>query len=203
MNDQNQLKAIEEAKQEAKAKAERNSRRYMMDKQTFVCCGYNEYIMEKREPKTHIEVTWDQMIFIQKDKDVNGPKVIHFYATMYGVPEADRKTAEMKMLRDEQARIDNGGAPYVPPVVAPVVAPEPAKENGKAPAEPLKPEENAAVAGHRATLMAMETKEQVLAHAETVFGVKLALHPNTGKAKAVEAVISAMQERSEAETKTV
>ena len=203
MNDQNQKNQIEaaaKALQASKDEAARNMRRYMMDKQTFVCCGYNKYIMEVREPKTHIEVTWEQMAFVAKDKAANGPKIIHFLATMYGIPDADRRTAEMAMLRGEQERIDKGGDKYVPPA-------EEVKEPVKEPVAELKPEAertdaNAAIADLRATLTAMETKEAVLAHAETVFGIKLDLDKRIGKERAIEAVVAAMQARSEAAVKT-
>ena len=162
--------------------------KYLMRKSDYVVCGTNKYTVKEN---THIPITHAQMVWVQKNPAVNGPKMALFYMTTTGMAEEIKDAAFMDMLRKEQANQDKGAPAYVPPAaptapVAPVV-------DETAPAGTGDATKAKMLDTLRAALEALPDAEAVKKYAESVIGKPLAVHGKAGKDKCVAATIDAFQ----------
>lgn len=83
----------------------------LMSKSDFTTSGFSEQVLKGG---THIEVTHEQMLFVDKNPKVNGPKLLHFVLTANGMPDLVKEAAWADVLRAEQGKIDTAAAPVAP-----------------------------------------------------------------------------------------
>lgn len=158
-----------------------NTSKYLLSKSDFTITGWSDNVVSEN---THVPINFEQLKFVEANRAVNGPKVLHFVLTSAGMP-ADVVDAALKvLLRGEQKAQDDGAPAYVPPAET------------VAKVEELPPEAPAVIvtgeldplAEVRKSLEAFEDKALLLKHAEATFGIKVP--GNYGKERIIETVMA-------------
>ena len=160
--------------------------KYLMSKKDFTIDGFSAHVLE--HGNTHVEVNFEQMKFVNQNPKVNGPKLLHYLVVSAGVAADVRDAGFIALLQKEQAKIDKGEAPYVPPVS------EPKAEEVAVESEPVADAAvaNEAIESVRSHLMTIEDKAEIAKYAEATLGLNLTLKGNWGKERMIEAIVAAL-----------
>ena len=163
--------------------------KYLMNKENFTVHGWSEQAVKWN---THVEITREQMMYVNANPAVNGPKLLLYLVTSAGSAKETIDAGFMELLRKEQALQDAGGEKYIPPVapapVAPVaepVAPEPAKTDGPSPIEQI-----------RDMLAAMEDKAAIMKYSTETLGQKLGIELRWGKDRMIAAICDELAKKA-------
>lgn len=163
--------------------------KYLMHKSDFTVDGWSDYVAEKQN--THVTITFDQMVYVNKNPKVNGPKLLHFLLTSQGMADDIRDRAFMDIVRAEQDRQDKGAPSYVADVKAEKkVAAEPVAEQVQelAPEVPVAAVVPDALAETLKTLDAITDKDELVKYAETTLGVTVKVPGRAGRDRVLAAI---------------
>jgi len=152
--------------------------KYLMHKSDFTVDGWSDYVANKQN--THVTIDFDQMIYVNKNPKVNGPKLLHFLLTSQGMADDIKNRAFVEIVRAEQARQDNGAKSY---------AEETKKDEPNAveqvqelaPEVPVTPVMNDAIVETMKTLDSMPDKDELVKYAENTLGIKVKVPGRAGR----------------------
>lgn len=162
--------------------------KYLMHKSDFTVDGWSDYVAEKQN--THIAIDFNQMVYVNKNPKVNGPKLLHFLLTSQGMADDIRDRAFMDIVRAEQDRQDKGAPSYVADVKAEKQVSEPVAEQVQelAPEVPATAVVPDALAETLKTLDAITDKDELVKYAENTLGVTVKVPGRAGRDRVLAAI---------------
>lgn len=166
--------------------------KYLMNKENFTIHGWSEQVVKWN---THIEVTFEQMKYVDANPAVNGPKLLLYLVTSVGSAQDTIDAGFMELLRKEQALQDKGGEKYVPPAVVETVAPV-APVVAEKPADTPKADSPDPIAQIRDMLAAMEDKAAIMKYSTETLGQKLGLDNRWGKDRMIAAICDELAKKA-------